>query len=559
MNFENRNKDLTHIHKAADYLSRSLRENLKVFSVDSRNGRVTFLSEAEVAIHCDYEITKGAAHLSNFNIEPVAVMLSEKKISDKVEDSISEFVSSLRENRYDVADTSFDDVINLFEDRSNLTSLRDRIGKHMASFDEKTQIIESEEFSKLEQIKDILISYISENKEKVLGNKDISNSLRVANALRVAFDAPDSNYESLVEGARFTVDLCGDASLYEMICKQELVRQELLEAKEDFSNTWISNDAIQNLASCIYAKDEALQESLKDILAEVPYFAFATKADLNEVFTSVFEVNSTDVVTKKEIKEFTRKLYEWKKPAKEEITQMLDEKYGINVANLKFVPTFSNLARTQSVMFEVLSLISEDNSLVQDISREFSRFIAKKGGVETLVLNDFIVECFEEALNEPLKENLLMQYVDMPRLSRDISALKTLVVGDSAPMGGEMGGEEMEEEVPEEGMEEEVPEEGMEEEVPEESIGQEFGEEGMEEEVPGEEVGEEVPEEGMPEDEEGMPVGDDSTEETPFGGGGGGGGDPQSTLASDLEDLVRSLGLGGEEEEEEDEDGQYEA
>ena len=68
MNFENRNKDLTNIHKAADYLSRSLRENLKVFSVDSANGRVTFLSEAEVAIHCDYEISKGSAHLSNLMI-----------------------------------------------------------------------------------------------------------------------------------------------------------------------------------------------------------------------------------------------------------------------------------------------------------------------------------------------------------------------------------------------------------------------------------------------------------------------------------------------------------
>ena len=553
MNFENRNKDLTNIHKAADYLSRSLRENLKVFSVDSANGRVTFLSEAEVAIHCDYEISKGSAHLSNFDIEPIAVMLSEKKVSDKIEGSISEFVSSLRENRYDVADTSFDDVIGLFETRSNLKDLNSRVGKHMASFDDKTKIIESEEFSKLEQIKDIMVSYISENKEKVLGNKDISNSLRVANALRTAFNAPDTNYESLVEGARFSVDLCADASLYEMICKQELVRQELLEAKEEFANTWISNDAIQNLASCIYAKDEALQETLKNILEEVPYFAFATKSDLNEVFTSVFEVNSTDVVTKKEIKEFTRKLYEWKKPAKEEITQLLDEKYGINVANLKFIPTFSNLARTQSVMFEVLSMLSEDNSLVQDISRDFSKFISKKGGVETLTLNDFIVECFEEALEEPLKENLLMQYVDMPRLSRDISALKTLVVGDDAPVGGEMGGEEMGEEVPEE----EVPEEGMEEEVPEEGVEEEVPEEGMDEEVPEEGMEEEVPEEGMPEEEEGVPVGDDSTEEIPFGGGGEDEGTPQNSLASDLEALVKSLGLGREEEE--DGDDQYEA
>ena len=439
----------------------------------------------------------------------------------------------------------------------------------MDFFGEKTQIIETEEFSKIEQIKDILISYISENKERILSNKEISNSLRIANALKLAFTATPTTYEDLTEGFRFSVDLCEKNSLYEMICKQELVRQELLEAKEDFTNTWISNGAIQNLTSCIYSTDEDLKKSLKNIIEEVPYFAFATKADLNEVFTSVFEVNSTDVVTKKEIKEFVKKLYEWKKPAKQEITSLLDEKYGINVTNLKFIPTFSNLAKTQSVMFEVLSMLSEDNSLIQDISRGFSKFVSKKGGVETLTLNDFIIEVFEAAIQEPLKENLLMNYVDMPRLSRDISALKTLVVGDDAPMGGEMGGEEMpEEEVPEE--------EDPGEEVPGENLPGEEGEEEFPgEEVPGEEMaGEEMPGEELPDEEleSEVPmqggngqVGDDSggdipmdAEEEEVGGGAEGG----SQLAADLNALVKSLGLGGGEEDledEDDEDDQYEA
>jgi len=563
MNFENRNKDLTNIHKAADYLSRSLRENLKVFSVDSANNKVTFLSESSKAIHCDYEISKGSAILTNFSTESLESMLSEQKIDSSISSTIEDFVKSLKENRYDVADTSFDDVISLFESRSNLGNLKSRVDKSMDFFGEKTKIIETEEFSKIEQIKDILVSYISENKERILGNKEISNSLRIASALKLAFNATPATYEDLTEGFRFSVDLCEKNSLYEMICKQELVRQELLEAKEDFANTWISNDAIQSLTSCIYSKDEALKDSLKNIIEEVPYFAFATKADLNEVFTSVFEVNSTDVVTKKEIKEFVKKLYEWKKPAKQEITNLLDEKYGINVTNLKFIPTFSNLAKTQSVMFEVLSMLTEDNSLIQDISRGFSKFVSKKGGVETLTLNDFIIELFEEAIQEPLKENLLMNYVDMPRLSRDISALKTLIVGDDAPMGGEMGGEEMpEEEVPEEEVPEgemegddpegEVPEEEMEGEVPEEEMAGE--------EIPEEDGGEEVPVQGG-----NMPVGDDSGGDIPMDAGeeGGGGAEGGSQLAADLNALVKSLGLGGgggeEGLEDDDEDDQYEA
>jgi len=563
MNFENRNKDLTNIHKAADYLSRSLRENLKVFSVDSANGRVTFLSERNTALHCDYEILKGSAHLTNFIVEPIEEFLSEGRINDRVSGSITDFVKSLRENRYDTADTSFDDVIHLFEERSNLSSLERKVTRQMDSFGDKTKIVNSSEYTKLMDIKEIMVSFISDNKDSVMGNKEIHNSLRIGNALRSAFNAPVTSYEELVEGARFSVDLCGESSLYEMICKQELVRQELLEAKENFSKVWISNDAIQNLASCIYSKDEPLKESLKEIIEEVPYFAFSTKSDLSEIFTSVFEVNSTDVVSKKDVKEFIKKLYEWKKPAKEAITNLLDEKYGINVANLKFVPTFSNLARTQSVMFEVLSMLADDNSVVQDISKEFSKFVAGKGGVETLELNDFIVEIFEEATEEKLEENLLMQYIDMPRLSRDISALRTLIVGDEAPMGSEMGGEGMEEEVPEEGVEDEgVPdEEGID---ADGLNGEEVPEQGMEdEEVPGEEV---EAEEGQD-----MPVGDDSNGDIPTdeedpgmqGGMQGGGGGEKSKLASDLDALVQSLGLGNgngeEDEEDEDDDSQYEA
>ena len=319
MNFENRNKDLTNIHKAADYLSRSLRENLKVFSVDSANGKVTFLSEKNTALHCDYDIQKGSAHLTNFLIESLEEFLSEDKITNKVTESISDFVESLRKNRYDTADTSFDDVIHLFEERSNLSSLERKVGRQMDSFGDKTKILDSSEYAKLVDIKEILVSFISENKESIVGNKEISNSLRVGNALKSAFNAPRTSYEELSEGTRFSVDLCGEPSLYEMICKQELVRQELLEAKENFSKVWISNDAIQNLASCIYSKDESLKESLKEIIEEVPYFAFATKSDLSEIFTSVFEVNSTDVVSKKDVKEFTKKSMSGKSPPKKRL------------------------------------------------------------------------------------------------------------------------------------------------------------------------------------------------------------------------------------------------
>ena len=59
MLLENRNKNLTNLHKAADYLSRGLRENFKVFNVNSKESTVQFLSENENIITCSYK-TKGS-------------------------------------------------------------------------------------------------------------------------------------------------------------------------------------------------------------------------------------------------------------------------------------------------------------------------------------------------------------------------------------------------------------------------------------------------------------------------------------------------------------------
>ena len=300
---------------------------------------------------------------------------------------------------------------------------------------------------------------MKENKDEILKNKDVVDCLNISNAITKAFGSEKISYDDLSEAKKFTVDIStADKSLYEMVCQQELVRQELLESKESFSTIWITNEKIQKLASCIYSKDGSIKESMAEVIEDVPYFSFATKSDLHEIFESIYEVNSTDVISKKDIKEFVKKIFDWKKPVKKELVNLLDEEYGINATNIKFVPTFSNVAKTQSVLFEVLSMFMEEGVL-QDVAKNFSKTIAKKGGVEVLVSNDFISECFSEAKVETINENLLLQYIDVPRLTRDLGALATLLGGGEALGGGEEGlGSE-------EGFDEEVPEE----EVPEET------------------------------------------------------------------------------------------
>ena len=91
------------------------------------------------------------------------------------------------------------------------------------------------------------------------------------------------------------------------------------------------------------------------------------------------------------------RIFEFKKPIKQNILSELNESYGINVQNLKFVPTFTNLAKAQSVLFEALASTSEKDSVVRDLFESFSKTLRKKGGIQTLDVNDFIFETFKEA------------------------------------------------------------------------------------------------------------------------------------------------------------------
>jgi hypothetical protein len=565
MLLENRNKNLTNLHKVADYLSRSLRENFKVFTVESQKEEVQFLSENNNLISCSYKVKDSTIVLENLKIDTVDEYLSADRIDNIVSEGISDFVSDLRENRFDKADTSFTDVLNLFEDRNDLDSLRYRFEKHSDSFNKNTQIVESGEFRKAQEAKEAIKAFISENRDTLMKNKELKDSVGIVNAMSNTLGVNDKlTFESISDSKKLEIDLKEGNNLYEMVCKQELMRQELIESKENFAGVWATNQAIQELASCIFSDDQTLMETMEKVIEDVPYFSFATKTDLNETLTSIYEVNSTDTILKKDIKEFVSKIYETKKPVKEKLINLLSEKYGVNVTNLKFVPTFSNLSKTHSVFFEVLSMCMEEG-ILQDVSKNFSKFISTKGGVEVLEVNDLIKECIEGD-NDNLNENaILVNYIDVPRLTQDLSqvidVLGTLTGAPEAGMGEEVP-EDFEEEVPEEEMAEEIPEEELEGEVPEEAVpgeelGEEVPEEDLEGEVPEEEVGDSMPGEEDEELEadpevEGPVVGDDTDSAVGLSTDNGNLG----SIMADLENIIATLG-GSEEEEEPVPDDQY--
>jgi|14BtaG_2_1085337.scaffolds.fasta_scaffold02310_2 hypothetical protein len=559
MLLENRNKNLTNLHKTADYLSRSLRENFKVFTVDSQEQKVQFLSENSNLITCNYKLKNSSIVLENLETDTVDNYLSAERIDGIVSKGITDFISDLRENRFDKADTSFTDVLNLFENRNDLDTLRYKFEKHTDSFEKNTNIIDSSEFRKLQEAQEAMKSFISENRETLMLNKELKDSVGIVNAMSNIFGSEvNLTLENVNNAKKLEIDLKEGNNLYEMVCKQELMRQELIESKENFAGIWSTNQAIQELASCIFSDDKTLVETMEKVIEEVPYFSFATKSDLNETLTSIYEVNSTDAILKKDIKAFVSKIYETKKPVKEKLINLLSEKYGVNVANLKFVPTFSNLSKTHSVFFEVLSMCMEEG-ILQDVTKDFAKFVGVKGGVEVLDVNDIIQECLVSS-DENLNENaILVNYIDVPRLTQDLS--QVIDVLGTLTGASEMGEEEMgmDEEIPEEELGEEVPEEELGEEVPGEELGEEVPEGEMGEEVPEEEMGEEVPEEELEEpmpgeeseealadpEAEGQVVGDDADSSVGLGKQNS----DISSIMANLEDIIASLGGGAEEEE----------
>ena len=84
-----------------------------------------------------------------------------------------------------------------------------------------------------------------------------------------------------------------------------------------------------------------------------------------------------------------------KKPLKQVILNLLNEKYGINVQNLKETATFTSLANTQVVIFEALSRLAPKGSVVKSTLSEVASLLKKKNGVEVIDVNDVLQECFE--------------------------------------------------------------------------------------------------------------------------------------------------------------------
>lgn len=418
--FENRNRTVVDLIKLGDFLGRSLRENVSIFKIDVEDKSVCFVTESNKVIAGNYEIGDSLV-LDNIVVEDIDSYSSDEKFNSMVDSKISGFVKNIYEDSHKKAKSSFDDLLYLWESRLKFKNVKNKLDEKARRFDESSKIIESSEFQNFLEIAPQLVEYLKLHKSKISKISEIKNAVRLSQTISEAFDIPKLDYEALAEEGRFFVSNSSEKSIYEMICRHELVKKELLEHKANFDSIWASNEKVQGLAGMLYAEDNAIFSALVEAAAEVPYLCLASKKQLTETFKNALNLNKVRDISISDVQKFASHIFEMKKSLKTELINHLNERYGVNVQNLKDPATFKSLLNTQVVIFETLAKISPKKSVQREVLSTLAESLNSKNGVEAIDCNEIIQEVFMAAGYDDIVINeSLNNYLDFEKIASDL-------------------------------------------------------------------------------------------------------------------------------------------
>lgn len=423
--FESRNRKISDIIKLGDYLGYSLRENIQLFSIDGVNNKVTYLTEDNYIVEGTYSINKGLYLLENINIQEATVFTDNEKFDLGIKNQVSLFLEGLYNDEYRDAESSFSDVIDIFTSRAHYQNAFNKLQKKASIFNQTNTILEGDEYARFLEVVPDLVTFLSENKDAILKQvPEVVNSLKLSESVSEAFNIPQLTIEEVRDAGRFEFSDNSKKSIYEMICKQELVKKEILEAKNSFDLVWATEPVIDALAGKVFASDEEVEGALTEALKELPYLALVSKKKLLETLSRNLG-DSSDVISEKDMRTYVGRLFEMKKPAKHQLTQLLSEKYGVNLQYLKESYSFKSLINTQVVLFESISKIAPKNSVLKQVISEFSTYLKGKNGVQGVDMNNIIQQVFQHAgfsnENVPLMESF--SFTDIKKTFEKAEAL----------------------------------------------------------------------------------------------------------------------------------------
>lgn len=431
--FESRNKTFINLVKLGDYLGRSLRENVEILSID--DNLVTYLTESGKVIRGKFNGLSNT--LTNIEVQDSMIFEDKKLCSELTNKKISNFLADILENDLSEANDSFNSILSLWENKLKFDKTKSRLEEKTARFDESYNIIGTVEFSRLMNSVDDLLKVLNENQEFVL-LPEIRNTIKLSSVISKSFGLDLLTYEDLVENKQYSIPQAVNSTLYEHLCKQELVAKELAESKRSLDTIWVTNEKVQKLPSYIYESDNKIMKLVAEIVTDIPYFAMATKKQL----TALTEGNLDLLVEEKaipdrDIKKFIQKVYEFKKPVREYFLTVLNENYGINVENFKDIPTFDSLIKTQKVIFESLASICPEDSNIRRVLEEVAVMLTNKSGVESIDVSDFLNVVFDSCgYSQAISETTLMSYLNFDRVADDLGKIGQVLKMIQANVGG---------------------------------------------------------------------------------------------------------------------------
>ena len=139
--FENRNSSLKSVIKIADCLGRSLRENVQLFSIDSENDKVSFLSESGFVIEGKYSLDENRLALEDIKIQDSDIFSDNKSFNNFVSEKVKSFVGNLHESDYPHAEVSFDNIVSLWETRLRFNDVKKKLEEKSNAFSSTQEII----------------------------------------------------------------------------------------------------------------------------------------------------------------------------------------------------------------------------------------------------------------------------------------------------------------------------------------------------------------------------------------------------------------------------------
>lgn len=429
--FESRNRKIADLVKLGDYLGRSLRSNVHLFSIDGINGEVTYLSENDKLIKGVFSKKGNSYILENIEIEDSSVFTDDERFDDYMENQVSLFLGDIYNDKVDEAQSSFESVLGLWESRARYNNVAKKLDQKRTVFNETQNIVQTQEFLHFLEILPELSNFLKENKESITNIPEISNSMKLSAAISKAFNTPHLSYDDLESKGRFVFENTQDKSIYEIICKQELIRKEIIEAKESFDLVWATEPSVIALSKTVYGSDQEIGQALSEAIKNVPYLCLISKKKINETMQRTLGEHFEDIPAK-DLKQFTSKLFEMKKPAKDQLVKLLQEQYGVNLQYIKEIPTFKSLLNTQVVIFEALSRTAPRGSVLKSVLSEMSTLLKSKNGVEAIDINAILQQLFEyvDYTDEDLPLMEAFTFDQVSAKFKKVDSLVEVTVGD---------------------------------------------------------------------------------------------------------------------------------